>query len=125
MGCSALFGSFFPPGLYTKLGMVSDEIWGGEGKRTTLGVQRQVSYLCAMLTFEDAAETFRRMLPLGMSARQALNLMKPVGKALEAREDEDVQALFGKALQSKTDDYEKLSQNSVKDIRRLYIELDG
>src|SRR5256886_1260466 len=60
-----------------------------------------------------------------MSARQALNLMKPVGKALEAREDEDVQALFGKALQSKTDDYEKLSQNSVKDIRRLSIELDG
>ena len=58
-----------------------DEIWGVEGKRTTPGVQRQVSYLCAMLTFEDAAETFRRMLPLGMSARQALNLMKPVGKA--------------------------------------------
>lgn len=102
-----------------------DEIWGVEGKRTTLGVQRQVSYLCAMLTFEDAAETFRRMLPVGMSARQALNLMKPVGKALEAREDEDVKALFGKALQSKTDDDEKLSQKSVKDIRRLYIELDG
>src|SRR3989442_1508585 len=58
-----------------------DEIWGVEGKRTTPGVQRQVSYLCAMLTFEDAAETFRRMLPLAMSARQALNLMKPVGKA--------------------------------------------
>ena len=102
-----------------------DERWGVEGKRTTLGVQRQVSYLCAMLTFEDAAETFRRMLPLGMSARQALNLMKPVGKALEAREDEEVNALFGKALESKTDEDEKLSQNIGKDIRRLYIELDG
>src|SRR5947209_8937420 len=102
-----------------------DELWGVAGKRTTLGVQRQVSYVCAMLTFEDAAETFRRMLPLGMSARQALNLMKPVGKALEAREDEDVNALFGKALESKTDEYEQLSQTIVKDIRRLYIELDG
>ena len=102
-----------------------DELWGVEGKRTSPGVQRQVSYLCAMLTFEDAAETFRRMLPLGMSARQALNLMKPVGKALEAREDEAVQALFGQALQSKTDEDEKPSQQIVKDIRRLYIELDG
>lgn len=34
-------------------------------------------------------------------------------------------ALFGKALESKTDEDEKLSQNIGKDIRRLYIELDG
>src|SRR5437588_623749 len=102
-----------------------DELWGVAGTRTNLGVQRQVSYLWGMLTFEDAAETFRRMRPLGMSARQALNLMKPVGKALEAKEDEDVTALFRKALESKTDEDEKLSQKRVKDIRRLYIELDG
>jgi Uncharacterised protein family (UPF0236) len=102
-----------------------DELWGVDGTRTSPGVQRQVSYLCAMLTFEEAAETFRRMLPLGMSARQALNLMKPVGKALEAREDEAVKAVFEKALQSKTEEDEKPSQTNGKDIDRLYIELDG
>jgi hypothetical protein len=59
----------------------ADEKWGVQGKRTTPGVQQYISYLCAMLTLEEAAETFRRLLPLRMSARQALNLMKPVGKA--------------------------------------------
>lgn len=59
----------------------SDKKWGVEGTRTTPGVQRCSSYFCAMLTFEEAAEAFSRLLPLGMSARQALNLMKPVGKA--------------------------------------------
>ena len=66
------------------------------------GVQQSISYVCAMLTLEEAAETFRRLLPLRMSARQALNLMKPVGKALAEREDEVVKALFEEALQSQT-----------------------
>jgi hypothetical protein len=60
----------------------ADERWGVQWTRTTPGVQQYISYLCAMLTLEEAAETFRRLLPLRMSARQALNLMKPVGKAL-------------------------------------------
>ncbi len=102
-----------------------DEIWGVQGKRTTPGVQMAISYLCAMLTLEEAAETFRRLLPLGMSARQALNLMNPVGKALAEREDEVVKAVFEEALKSKTDEQEKESQQSIKDIERLYIELDG
>src|SRR5207245_8002487 len=72
----------------------ADERWGVQGKRTTPGVQQSISYLCAMLTLEEAAETFRRLLPLGMSARQALNLMTPVGKALAQKEDEVVKALF-------------------------------
>ena len=59
----------------------ADEIWGVQGKRTTPGVQMLISYLCARLTLEEAAETFSRLLPLGMSAREALNLMEPVGKA--------------------------------------------
>ncbi len=50
-----------------------------------------------MLTLEEAAETFRRLLPLGMSAHQALNLMNPVGKALAQKEDEVVKALFEEA----------------------------
>jgi hypothetical protein len=102
-----------------------DEVWGVEGKRTTPGVQRHVSYLCATLTFEEAAETFQRFLPLGMSPRQALNLMIPVGKALEEKEDEAVKALFDRALKAKTDDDRESSENIKKDIYRLYIELDG
>jgi hypothetical protein len=78
-----------------------------------------------MLTLEEAAETFRRLLPLRMSARQALNLMKPVGKALAQREYEVVKALFEEAVQSKTQEDEQASQKAGKDLFRLYIELDG
>jgi hypothetical protein len=103
----------------------ADERWGVQGKRTTPGVQRSISYFCALLTLEEAAETFRRLLPLGMSARQALTLMKPVGKALAEREDEVVNALFEEAFKSKTEEEEKESQKIIKDLERLYIELDG
>ncbi len=41
----------------------ADERWGVQGKRTTPAVQQYISYLCAMLTLEEAAETFRRLLP--------------------------------------------------------------
>ena len=75
-----------------------------------------------MLTLEEAAETFRRLLPLGMSAHQALNLMNPVGKALAQKEDEVVKALFEEALQSKTQEEEPALQKSRKDIERLSIE---
>ncbi|GAC1350940.1 MAG: hypothetical protein NVS4B9_35640 [Ktedonobacteraceae bacterium] len=102
-----------------------DEKWGVQGKRTTPGVQQYISYLCAMLTLEEAAETFRRLLPLRMSARQALNLMQPVGKALAQREDEVVKGLFEEALQAKTPQQEQALPKSSKDIERLYIELDG
>jgi hypothetical protein len=51
----------------------ADEIWGVQGTRTTPGVQQAISYLCATLTLEEAATTFCRLLPLRMSARQALN----------------------------------------------------
>ena len=58
-----------------------------------------------------------------MSARQALNVMQPVGKALAQREDEVVKALFEEALQSQTQ--EQVAHQTGKDIDRLYIELDG
>src|SRR5437588_1330974 len=78
-----------------------------------------------MLTLEEAAESFCRLLPLRMSARQALNLMQTVGKALAEREEEVVKALFEEAGKSKTQQKEQASQPSSKDIERLYIELDG
>ena len=100
----------------------ADERWGVQGKRTTPGVQQAISYLCAMLTLEEAAETFRRLLPLRMSARQALNLMQPVGKALAQREDEVVKALFAEAVQSQTQEEEQVAHQTGKAIDRLYIE---
>jgi hypothetical protein len=103
----------------------SDEKWGVQGIRTTTGVQKTISYFCSMLTFEEAAEAFERLLPLGMSARQALNLSRPVGKALAEKEDKEVKAAFDQALQSKTDDSKGEQQPLVKDIKRLYIEPDG
>jgi hypothetical protein len=78
-----------------------------------------------MLTFEEAAETFRRFIPSKMSARQALNLAKPVGRALAEKEDEAVKDLFDKVLQSKTHEKEKGQQPMIKDIKRMYIEPDG
>ncbi len=102
----------------------ADEAWGVQGTRTSPGVQEYISYLCAMLTLEEAAESFRRLLPLRMSARQALNLMQPVGQALAHREDEAVKVLFEEAAKSQTSQEQAMHQSS-KDIARFYIELDG
>jgi hypothetical protein len=102
-----------------------DEQWGIAGTRTTSGVQQSMSYLCSMLTFDEAAEAYRRFLPGKMSARQALNLARPVGMALAAKEDEEVKIRFAQASQSKTDEKEAEQQAMVKDIARLYSEPDG
>ena len=77
-----------------------------------------------MLTLEEAAETFSRLLPLGMSARQALNLMQSVGEALAREEGEQVAALWEHAAQARTTlTVEGQPKHEV--IERLYIELDG
>lgn len=103
----------------------TDEQWGIQGKRTTPGVQQYISYLCAMLTFDEAAEAYRRFLPGKMSARQALNLARPVGRVLAEKEDEEVKARFDQACQSKTEEKEREQPPRAKDIARLYIEPDG
>jgi hypothetical protein len=64
-----------------------DVLWGVHERRTSSGVQREISYLCGRLTFEEAADTFCRQVPLGMSGRQALTLMRPLGEALAAGQD--------------------------------------
>ena len=78
-----------------------------------------------MLTFDEAAEAYRRFLPGKMSARQALNLARPVGRVLAEKEDEEVKARFDQASLSKTDEKEREQQPRGKDIARLYIEPDG
>ena len=99
-----------------------DALWGVHQRRTTSGVQREISYLCGRLTFEEAAESLCRHVPLDMSARQALTLMRPVGKALASAEDRQVTSLQAQAQQARS---QPQQERQTKEIERLYIELDG
>jgi hypothetical protein len=103
----------------------ADQVWGIDQRRTTPGVQEAVGYLCARLTFEEAAETFSRFLPLKMTAKQAQNLMEPVGKALADEEEKVLKALFEQAAQKHTNVQEQQELLALKSIERLYIETDG
>src|SRR5712691_866373 len=100
-----------------------DVVWGVHQRRTTRGVQREISYLCGRLTFEEAADTFCRQVPLGMSGRQALTLMRPLGEALAAGLDQQVSALWADASQPRTQ--ASASPSQPRDLARLYIEVDG
>jgi hypothetical protein len=100
----------------------ADALWGVQERRTTGGVQKLISYLSARLTFEEAAETLCRSVPIGMSGRQALTLMRPVGEALASAEDRQVTTLQAQAKQARSQPQE---QQQMKEIERLYIELDG
>ena len=102
----------------------ADALWGVQDRRSSAAVQQMVSYLCASLTLEEAAEAFSRLVPLGMSARQALNLMQPVGEALGRQEDEQVSVLWQEAAQARTSQAAELAAEQEA-IDRLYIELDG
>ncbi|HEX3642343.1 MAG TPA: ISKra4 family transposase, partial [Ktedonobacteraceae bacterium] len=103
----------------------ADQIWGIDQRRTTPGVQEAIGYLCARLTFEEAAETFSRFLPLKMTAKQAQNLMEPVGKALAEEEEKVFKALFEQAAHKHTSAQEQQGLLTFKSIERLYIEMDG
>lgn len=100
----------------------ADEVWGVHQQRTTAGVQRLISYVSARLTFEEAAETVCRCIPIGLSGRQALTLMRPVGEALAAEEDRQVRLLQAKAQQAHSLPEERPAKKADE---RLYIELDG
>jgi hypothetical protein len=101
----------------------ADALWGVNQQRTTPGVQQQISYLSARLTFEEAAQTLCRSVPIGMSGRQALNLMRPVGEALAAAEDHHVQVVQAQAKQARSQP--SMQPEEHKGMERLYIELDG
>ena len=102
----------------------ADARWGLHGHRTTAGVQQAMSYLCATSTLEEAAKNFSRLLPLEMSARQALSLVQPVGKALHEQEEEQMQQLWQEASPSRSGST-PTPASEHKSIERLYIELDG
>ncbi len=102
----------------------ADARWGLQGQRTTAGVQQAVSYLCATSTLEEAAKNLSRLLPLQMSARQALNLVQPMGEALGEQEEEQMQRLWEEASQPRS--LSTVAQaRQQESIKRLYIELDG
>jgi hypothetical protein len=103
----------------------ADQVWGIDQRRTTPGVQEAIGYLCARLTFEEAAETFSRFLPLKMTAKQAQNLMEPVGKALAEEEEKVLKARFEQAAHKHTSVQEQQEFLTFKSIERLYIEMDG
>jgi uncharacterized protein UPF0236 len=103
----------------------ADQLWGIDQRRTTPGVQEYISYLCARLTFEEAAETFSRLLPLSISARQAQSLMEPVGKAIAEQEEQVLKALFEQASHKHTSREEQQALVVPKRLERLYIEMDG
>src|SRR5439155_10361815 len=101
----------------------ADVLWGVDKQRRTTGVQGHSSYLSARLTVEEAAQTLCRSVPIGMSGRQALKLMRPVGEALAAEEDRQVSALQVQAKQAQSQPCPPPPPQ--KEIERLYIELDG
>jgi hypothetical protein len=102
----------------------ADVLWGIGQRRTSAGVQEQVSYLCALLTLEEAAAAFSRLYPLQMSARQALYLMQPVGEALAVVEQQQVHALWEQVPQKHAPPPSQ-PEHFGEHIERLYIELDG
>ena len=101
----------------------ADAVWGIGKRRTSAGVQEQISYLCASLTLEEAAATISRLYPLQMSACQALFLIQPVGEALAERDQQQVEALWEQASQKHTP-AESPRDPAASPIKRLYIELD-
>ncbi len=101
-----------------------DELWGVQGTRTTPGVQKIISYFCAIMTLEEAAETFSRVFRRKMSPRQALNLLKPVGNALAAQEDKKVKEIFDQGQHKDSSQQEQEDLHREKTIDRLYIETD-
>jgi len=100
----------------------ADAIWGVHEQRTTPGVHRLITYLCTRLTFEEAAEALCHCVPTGMSGRQALTLMRPVGAAAAAEEDHQVCLLQAAAQQARCPLGERPTK---KGTERFYIELDG
>lgn len=101
----------------------ADELLGVQGRRTSAGVQEVVSYLAAQVTLQEAAAIFTRLLPLSISARQVLALIRPVGEHLGAQEDEQVTRLWQEAAHSQTTADQTPAAHEP--IERLYVELDG
>jgi hypothetical protein len=101
-----------------------DERWGVQQHRCSVGVQQAISRLCASMTLEEAAESLSYLLPVEMSARQALNLIQPVGEAIKKQEKERQQEIFQQAGEARSQE-KSLHERKRPAIRRLDMEIDG
>lgn len=102
----------------------ADEVWGVQQHRCSVGVQQAISRLCASMTLEEAAESLSHLFPVQMSARQALNLIQPVGEAIKKQAEEQQQERFKQAGQVHRKP-ESSSKREQTPISRLYVEMDG
>lgn len=68
-------------------------------------------------------EVFERWVPISMSARQALNLLQPIGEALGHQEEQEVQTIAQAACCTHTGTEAGLPA-LVPPIKRLYVEMD-
>lgn len=101
-----------------------DERWGVPKRRTSPGVQKLVSYLAATMTLEETVEVFERWVPLSISGRQAPNLLQPIGEALLAQEEHEVQTIAHVACRARSTE-EAEPEPSATPLKRLCIEMDG
>jgi hypothetical protein len=101
-----------------------DQHWGLTGQRSSPGLQKAVSYLCAHLTNEGVAEALSRLLPLQISPRQVGNVSQPIGEAFEQREEQEAQAVVRRGANKHTDETERQEEKG-EPIKRLYVEMDG
>jgi hypothetical protein len=76
------------------------------------------------MTLEEAADSLSHFFPVPMSARQALNLIQPVGEAFREQEEEHQPQLFQQAEQANSQS-EPVSLPSAPTIKRRYVEIDG
>jgi hypothetical protein len=88
-------------------------------------VHQLVRYLRASMTLEEAASVLQRMVALGMSARQALNLLPPVGAARARQADAPVERIGQEASQKQTGALEAQEASQHEELDGLYSEMDG
>jgi hypothetical protein len=103
----------------------ADAQMGVAGRRTSAGVQAAVGFLAAHMPLAEAAESFRRLLPLEMTGRQVEALIQPVGEALLAQEEAAVQTRWTEAALAHSPAQPFPDAQEAGPIERLYVELDG
>ena len=83
--------------------------------QTTLAVRQQAAYLAALLPFAQAATTLEMLTPISLSAASVERLACAVGHALRTAQHKQVQAHQA----------DRLPEPLTKQVKRLYIGLDG
>lgn len=102
-----------------------DRRWGVQGRRTSPGVQKLVSAVAASMTLEETVQVCERVVPLGLSARQALNVFQPIAEGLAEREKQEVKQREQAACQARTQQQKNANALAQQTIWRSDVERDG